>query len=250
MAAKRKSPTPEELAAEQVRMGLLREALGFILPEGQAHRAADALKAGMGCFANMIAAPEAELAKVSGMTPDSARFLHLVLELARASMEEQSGRLRYIMDLDSAADVLRPKFLGRRTEAVAVILLDSSRSLLYSGIVSNGTVTAVPLYIRQLVSLCIDYNADSVILSHNHVSGNATPSQEDMVMTRQVEMALSGIDISLRDHIILAGEEYFSFAASGILDRMAREFTAQRREQLEEARKTPWEYDEEDEYGL
>ena len=72
MAAKRKSPTPEELAAEQVRMGLLREALGFILPEGQAYRAAEALKAGLSPDA-VVADVEEAMAALGELTGRTVR---------------------------------------------------------------------------------------------------------------------------------------------------------------------------------
>ena len=236
MEEKRDKLMKREAAEEQARFQLLLEALTFLLPEEQARQAVEAMLDALGSLSNIVAAPQAELLKIPGMTPKAVRFLYLTLNLARACLEDDAGRLRYITDLHSAVEVLRPKFLGRKTEAVAVILLNSSRQLLYSGIISDGSINAVPLYIRPLARMCIDYEADSIILSHNHLSGNVSPSQEDLIMTKQVEMALIGLGITLRDHIILSGKSEFSFLTSGLLERMAEDVISGRRAQLEVVR--------------
>lgn len=242
MAARKGDSGKAENPAEAARLRLLREVLEYLLPEDQAEQAMREMCGTFGGFGNILAAPEKELVKLPGMTSQAARFLRLAADLARACLEEDAGKLKRVMDFYSAVDVLRPKFLGRKTEAVGVLLLDSGRKLLYSGIINEGAISAVPLYVRRLVRMCIDYDAESVVLAHNHTSGSVTPSPEDMVMTKQVEMALSGIDISLRDHIILSDGDEFSFLNSGILSQLAEEVLEGRRLQLEVVRKKAREY--------
>lgn len=222
---------------EARRRELLLEALAYILPEDQAQRAVKSLWGSLGSFSTLMTAPQEELARLPGMDQDAARFLRLTMDLARACMEEQAGELKRVVDSASAAELFRPKFLGRKTEAVCLMLLDSRRRLLYNDILAEGSVGAVPVYIRKLVKLCIDYDAYAAILAHNHPSGSALPSQEDMVVTKQVEMALSGIDASLRDHIILASDgSSFSFMDSGMLGEISGSLRAGRREALNGAR--------------
>lgn len=242
MAARKRDSCKAENPAETARLQLLQEILEYLLPKSQAEQAVREMRGALGSLGNMLTAPETELVKISGMTPRAAHFLRLTADLARACLEEDAGKLKRIMDFHSAVEVLRPKFLGRKTEAVGVILLDSGRKLLYSGIISEGSINAVPLYVRQLVRMCIDYDAESVVLAHNHISGSVAPSPEDMVMTKQVEMALSGIDISLRDHIILSDGDEFSFLNSGILPKLASEVLEGRRVQLEAVRGKAREY--------
>ena len=129
-----------------------------------------------------------------------------------------------------------PKLLGRTTEAVCLMLLDGQARLLYNDILSEGSISAVPVYIRRLLQLCIRYDAQHVLLAHNHPSGNAAASQNDIVATRQVEMALESIDATLNDHIIFAGDDYHSFAKSGWLWTAKREVRRQRQEELQASR--------------
>ncbi len=151
-------------------------------------------------------------------------------------MEDSSRDLKHVYDTDSAVELFRPKFLGRTTEAVCLMLLDGRGRLLYNDFIAEGAISAVPIYIRPLLQLCIRYDAQHVLLAHNHPSGNAAASQNDIVATRQVEMALESIDATLNDHIIFAGDDYHSFAKSGWLWTAKREVRRQRQEELQAAR--------------
>lgn len=222
---------------DQPRRQLLLEAFSHILPEAQAQKAVKSLWSSLGSFSALMTAPQDELARLPGMNQDTARFLRLVMDLARACMEEQAGALKRVMDSASAVELFRPKFLGRKTEAVCLMLLDSRRRLLYNDILAEGAVGAVPVYIRKLVRLCIEYDASVAVLAHNHPSGSAMPSHGDMMVTKQVEMALEGIDASLRDHIILTADGgSFSFMDSGILGEITGDLRAGRREALNDVR--------------
>ena len=214
---------------------LLQEALSFVLPERQAQRFTAMLLERFGSFAGVFLAPEEELAALLG-EKRAPRYLRLTTELARAYMEDSSRDLKHVYDTDSAVELFRPKLLGRTTEAVCLMLLDGQARLLYNDILSEGSISAVPVYIRRLLQLCIRYDAQHVLLAHNHPSGNAAASQNDIVATRQVEMALESIDATLNDHIIFAGDDYHSFAKSGWLWTAKREVRRQRQEELQASR--------------
>ena len=186
-------------------------------------------------FAGVFLAPEEELAALLG-EKRAPRYLRLTTELARAYLEDSSRDLKHVYDTDSAVELFRPKLLGRTTEAVCLMLLDGQARLLYNDILSEGSISAVPVYIRRLLQLCIRYDAQHVLLAHNHPSGNAAASQNDIVATRQVEMALESIDATLNDHIIFAGDDYHSFAKSGWLWTAKREVRRQRQEELQASR--------------
>ena len=223
-------PSPEELEHRE----LLRKTLEFLLPEAKAEETAALLLDRFGGFAGVFLAPEEELARALGERP--ARYLRLTTLLAKAYLEDSSRDLQRVYDTSSAVDLFRPKFLGRTTEAVCLMLLDGQARLLYNDILSEGSISAVPVYIRRLLQLCIRYDAQHVLLAHNHPSGNAAASQNDIVATRQVEMALESIDATLNDHIIFAGDDYHSFAKSGWLWTAKREVRRQRQEELQASR--------------
>lgn len=224
-------------AGQEKRRGLLADTLSCILPEDRAELAASGLLERFGGLTGVLYAPKGELAQSPGMGEEAARLLALVMELARGCMEEQAADLQRIYDTKSAAEAFRPKLLGRNTEAVCLMLLDGRGRMLYNHILSEGSVSEVPLYVRKLVRMCIDYEADAVFLAHNHPSGNAMPSRNDLVATRQVEMALESIDARLQDHLIFAGEDYFSFSASTLWTRGREQLRAYRKGELDAARK-------------
>ena len=227
----KKKPVSKE---EAQRRELLRQALDYVLPSAKAETAVSTLLGRFGGFSGVFLAPQEELAAVLGQPP--ARFLRLVTDLARAYLEDSSQDLARVYDADSAIALFRPKFLGRSTEAVCLMLLDSRGRLLYNDFIAEGAVSAVPIYIRPLLQLCIRYDAQHVLLAHNHPSGNAAASRNDITATRQVEMALESIEATLNDHIIFAGEDTLSFAQCGWLGQIKEEVRDIRREELQAAR--------------
>lgn len=209
----KKKPVSKE---EVQRRELLRQALDYVLPSGKAEAAVSTLLGRFGGFSGVFLAPQEEL--------------------ARAYLEDSSQDLARVYDADSAIALFRPKFLGRSTEAVCLMLLDSRGRLLYNDFITEGAVSAVPIYIRPLLQLCIRYDAQHVLLAHNHPSGNAAASRNDITATRQVEMALESIEATLNDHIIFAGEDTLSFAQCGWLGQIKEEVRDYRREELQAAR--------------
>lgn len=208
MASKKKKPSPDEVRRRQ----LLRAALEYLMPPEQAEKAAQSMWRTWGSLGNIASAPEGEL--------------------ARARLEEQTDDVKRVADKQTAVELFLPMYLGRRTEAVGVLLLDSGKRAIYKGIVCEGAVSAVPLYVRRLVRLCIDYDADSFLLAHNHISGSVQPSKQDILTTKQLELALGCIQVRLRDHIILTERDQFSFFESGLLRTMSEDSLVERRMEL------------------
>lgn len=225
---------PPLSAQEAEHRRLLRDVLCCLLPATKAQEAANVLLSRFGGVAGVFLAPEEELVELLGELP--ARFLRLSVGLAKAYLEDSAQDLKRVFDTDSAVELFRPKFLGRTAEAVCLMLLDSRGRLLYNEILSEGSISAVPIYIRRLMQLCIRYDAQHVMLAHNHPSGNAVASRNDVVATRQVETALEAIDATLNDHIIFSGDDYFSFARSGWLGDVKGEVRRRRQEDLQNAR--------------
>lgn len=218
MARKRK--TENETVGELERRKLLREALGYVLPNaGDADRACDGLLSAFGSFDGIFAAPQEILREVSGMDDRTADFLRLVIRLSQTYLEERSWNLRRIYDTASAAEMFRPKFLGRKTEAVCLMLLDGRGRMVYNEVICEGSLSEVPLYLRQVLQLCMEYKVEEVFIAHNHPSGMAVPSQNDLVVTDRLLIALNSINVVLCDHIIFADESYYSFFESGVLGR-------------------------------
>lgn len=217
--AKRKRPSSGESPEELQRRRILQEALSYVQSKEEAERTCARLLETLGSFDGIFCAPEEALREIPGLGPEVAKFLRLVIDLSQAYLEERSWNLQRIYDTPSAVEMFRPKFLGRKTEAVCLMLLDGRGRMIYNDVICEGSFSEVPLYLRQVLRLCIEYQVDEVFLAHNHPSGVAFPSQNDLLVTDRLLVALEGISVFLCDHIIFAGDSYYSFLESGVLRR-------------------------------
>ena len=85
-------------------------------------------------------------------------------------------------------------------------------------IVSEGSVNTAEVSVRKVVEAALSVNATTVVLAHNHPSGIAVPSMEDIVTTRRMAVALDAVGITLEDHIVVAGRDYVSLRDSNYYD--------------------------------
>ena len=118
---------------------------------------------------------------------------------------------------EDAGNYLVPLYLYERTEVVYLLCLDAKGGLISCKEVGRGVVNAAEVSVRAIVETALSQKAVSVILSHNHVDAYALPSREDELTTRRIRDALLLVGITLADHIIVCGEDYVSFADSGLL---------------------------------
>ena len=96
--------------------------------------------------------------------------------------------------------------------------MDAKCKLLSCTMVGEGDVNSANIPIRRMVEIALAANATSVVLAHNHPSGIAVPSREDVLTTRQLATALGAMDIILADHIVVADEDFVSMVQSNYYD--------------------------------
>ena len=102
-------------------------------------------------------------------------------------------------------------------ERFSVLFLDSQHRVLALETIFTGTLTQTSVYPREVVRAAIRLNAAAVVLTHNHPSGSPTPSQADGVLTRTLKSTLSLIDVTVLDHIIVAGTQSASMVELGLM---------------------------------
>lgn len=173
-----------------------------------------------GSLSSVFEAPMEELQKINGISENTAIFLKLIPEVCRHYYSDKCNGHDEIITLDVAGEILLRKFIGRVDEAVVLMLLDNKGKLLFCDVVSEGTVNCSQVYIRQIVALALKHNATVAILAHNHPSGIALPSKNDIDTTIAVGNALKLVDVKLIDHLIIADGDYVSLAADKLDDRM------------------------------
>ncbi len=102
-------------------------------------------------------------------------------------------------------------------EVFSGLLLDSQLRVIKYVEFFKGTVNSCTVYPREVLRSCIEHNAASIILMHNHPSGVAMPSTEDKAITQTIVNALDYIDVEVCDHMVVAGNQCYSFTESRIL---------------------------------
>lgn len=197
---------------------ILELALFYAIPRKNTNEISHALLEKFGSIPSIFDAPVNMLKEVSGMGESSAVFIKLISGLSRLYMERKHFSKENGLNLSQLSDKLMLKFIGRTEEAVAVILLDAKGKVIYDGIVNKGTVNAVDLYARKIIELIVLYNASSVLLAHNHPSGVAVPSMQDIDSTGRLNKIFSGMSVNFLDHIIVADNDYVSLRECGIAD--------------------------------
>ena len=169
-----------------------------------------------GSIVQVLEASEEELQRVSGVGEGITTFLMFLRQLQsyyetkRVMMESTEP----LLTPEAFGRILKPKFLHRRNEVVYVLCLDAKCKLLSCQLVGEGSVNSANISVRKIVEVCLNNNATSVVLAHNHPGGLAFPSPEDIETTIRVGQALKMVDISLLDHLIFADGDHISLVQS------------------------------------
>jgi DNA repair protein RadC len=141
-----------------------------------------------------------------------------VIDAARAILR---ARLRrpggYAGSPRAAHELALLHLAGRDHECFAIMFLDAQNGLIAYEELSRGTLTQTTVYPREVVRAAMRHNAAGVILAHNHPSGIAEPSRADEALTATIKSALLMVEVTVLDHLIIAGEHVMSFAERGLL---------------------------------
>jgi DNA repair protein RadC len=137
------------------------------------------------------------------------------LNAARTALAAKFRRGRTLNSPDATRDYLRVCFGSLEHEVFVVVLLDIRLRVLNYVELFRGTIDGCAVYPREIVKLVVQCNAAAVVLAHNHPSGIASPSQADELITRRIKDALTLIDVRVLDHLVVGGNEIYSFAERG-----------------------------------
>lgn len=178
---------------------------------------AKALIAAFGDLNAVIAASEPRLMQVPGVTDRVFLQLKLVEAMAHRMARARVMERSVIGSWDALMTYCKTVMAYRETEQFRVLYLDPKNALIADEEQASGTVNHVPVYPREVAKRALELNATAIILVHNHPSGDPTPSQADIEVTRQIEHALRAIGVSLHDHVVVGKATDASFRALGLL---------------------------------
>lgn len=189
--------------------------LFFALPQGDTNPVAHALLDHFGSLSKVLEADAEELKRVPGIKDHASVLLSLVIQMCRYYQTNCASQEEILPNLDACAQYLLPRFFGRTNETVYMLCLDAKCKVLCCKCVGEGSINSTHISLRRIVEIAINSNATTVILAHNHPSGVAVPTDEDVRTTRRIAAALDAVEVYLADHIVAADNDYVSMAQSG-----------------------------------
>jgi len=170
-----------------------------------------------GDFNRVLSAAPAQLEKIRGCGPAVVTELKIVEAAAHRLARAKVMQRHVISSWDSVLDYCHTVMAHRDTEQFRILFLDTKNALIADEEQGKGTVDHVPVYPREVVKRALELNAASLILVHNHPSGDPTPSDADIEMTKRIDQAAATMSITVHDHIIVGKSQETSFRALGLL---------------------------------
>ena len=191
--------------------------LFYALPRQDTRPIAKRLLARYGSLAGVLEAPIQDLQQVEGVGPSGALLLNLVPAIAQRHLIQRTDVGEILNTTERCGAYLLPRFFGERDEVVWLLCLDGKCKVLDCRMLFRGSVNAAGVSVRKIVETALACNATGVVLAHNHVSGIALPSREDVMTTQRLKAALNAVDICLVDHLVIAGDDFVSMTDSKLL---------------------------------
>jgi DNA repair protein RadC len=158
-----------------------------------------------------------DLIKFKGIGEAKAISIIAALELGRRRKEAEPIKRDKITSSKDIFQVFLPQFIDLPHEEFHVLLLNRSNTVIRKEFVSRGGVSGTVVDPKIVFKIALDHLASSIILCHNHPSGNLKPSDQDIVLTKKIKEAGKILEIPILDHLIITDSGYFSFADEGMM---------------------------------
>lgn len=193
--------------------------LFYCVPRKDTNDLAHRLLNHFGSFDKVIDATQEQLEQVDGVGPQISAFLSMLPQLSRYYHNIKKNRKDAIMtNINDCGDFMLPKFMNQRNEMVYLLCMDAKRKVLSCDFIGEGSVNSANVPVRRIVETALNAGASVAVIAHNHPSGLALPSGEDVQTTKLLARALRTVDVILSDHLVFADNEFVSLAQSGYYD--------------------------------
>lgn len=171
-----------------------------------------------GNLAKLASKSMADLKKHSGIGKDKAATLLAAFEISRRILSQDKWLSeKKITSPEDVANIFIPLLRDEVKEKFLVVCLNSANKIIKYEIISIGNLNSSVVHPREVFKSAVENNAASIILLHNHPSGNTEPSNEDISITKKIVDAGKMMDIPVYDHIIIAGKNYTSFVEKRLI---------------------------------
>lgn len=195
-------------------------------PQGDVKPIAKALLSRFGSLAAVLAASVEDLMTVraedskgrsKGVGAETALDLAALHEVARRVAKEEPSKRPVISSWTALLSYVRVSLQHEPREQFRVLYLDKKNQLILDEVQNRGTVDHAPVYPREVVRRALELSASSMIIVHNHPSGDPTPSRADIEMTKQVVLAAKSLSLEVHDHLIVGRDGVASFKQLGLM---------------------------------
>jgi len=159
----------------------------------------------------------ADIRKLKGVGDAKAVTIIAALELGRRRKLAEANENPQVRSSADVFNIFHPLMEDLPHEEFWILFLNRANKVINRMKISQGGVSGTVTDVRIVLKNAVEYLASGIVICHNHPSGNNTPSDSDIKITRKIKEAGELMDIQLLDHIIICGKEYYSFADSGML---------------------------------
>jgi DNA repair protein RadC len=165
----------------------------------------------------VINAPRDKLLLIDGVTDMTCSNFALMHELVSRMLQGDVLKKNVLSSWSALLDYLKVTMGNTKTEQFRTLFLNKKNIVIADELQTLGTVDQTPVYPREVVKRILFHEASAIILVHNHPSGNPAPSRADIELTKSIADACKAIGASVHDHVIIAGDEYYSFKSNLLL---------------------------------
>lgn len=158
-----------------------------------------------------------QIAEIHGVGTRTAEQVKAAIELGRRISRISRPRKRFVRRLADVAELVMEEMCHRDREHLKVVLLSAKSEVLAVETVSIGSLVSADAHPREIFKPAIRHSAASIIVIHNHPSGDSTPSTDDVLLRRRLKQAGDLLGIELLDHIIIGDNEFTSLKELGLL---------------------------------
>lgn len=182
--------------------------LFYSIPQKDTNETAHMLINRFGSLSAVFDAPYDDLLTVPGISEHSATLIKLIPAISRRYAMEKNSKVTKLSSIEDIGKYLVARYLGVTEETVLLLLLDNKFGLIDCVKVHEGSVNSSAITMRKLIETALFKHASMVVLAHNHPSGVALPSSDDLFTTQQVKRAFDLVEIGMLAHIIVAGDTF------------------------------------------
>lgn len=179
--------------------------------------AARLLELSEGSLRRLAQRPVAELLRSPGIGPTKAGRLMAAFELGSRTAREERPPVQRIREPEDVIRLFGTRLRDLQVEEFHLLALDSQSQVLREVLITRGLLNSSLVHPREVFRAAIAEAAAGIIVVHNHPSGDPTPSAEDRAATKQLVSAGQLLDVPVYDHVIIAGDRFVSFAATGLM---------------------------------